>query len=292
MPYISEWKPTDPMQILVFGEYKAGKSWGAFTFPRPVVMDFDRGIATARNPDFIKKHGYTDGAMKEIFYETFQEKNVNLKGIATKHNAFDDACKYFDEWMKAKGKWDGREVGRDQFDTWIIDSGTTLSEFAQTKAIIVMQSMSLSKTQEKGVQHGLIVPKIQDYGSERSLVEQFIRMVKDSGKNVVLICHEKKLTDDSGTTKSIVPLLTGKSAVTVPLMFDEVYNLRGKVKGPDWVRYLQTVPDAIRNVGSRYGIPNETEWSWDALKKEVDKIHMQQTVEAVVIHESQLGSKA
>lgn len=266
MPYISEWKPSDPWQVLVFGEYKTGKTWGALTFPRPVVMDFDKGMATARNPEFIRKYG-----MKEIFYQTFSDDSV--KGIVTKHTAFDDACKYFDQWMKSKGKWKNYNVGRDMFDTWIIDSGTTLGEFAQNKAIIVMSSMNLSKTLSQGVSHGLIVPKIQDYGSERSLVEQFIRMVMDSGKNVVLICHEKKITSDGGTVTDIVPLLTGKSAVSVPLMFDEVYNLRTKKSGNDVIRYLQTTPIANRQVGSRYGIPNETEWCWEALKKEVDRIH-------------------
>lgn len=266
MPWIEDWKPDEAYQVLVYGQSKTGKTWGALTFPRPVVMDFDRGAATARNPEFVKKYG-----LRKIFFETFLETNTS-KGIPLTHNAFDDACKFFDEWMKPSGKWRGVEVGRNQFDTWVIDSGTTLSEHAQYKAVIVMGGMKLSHTHSDAIKHGLLVPKIQDYGSERSLVEQFIDMVKSSGKNVVLICHEKEQTDDNGNVTAVVPLLTGKSTESVPLKFDEVYNLRVKKVGLNIVRYLQTTPDGIRKVGSRYGIPNESEWNWDTVQAELAKI--------------------
>jgi len=270
MPWIEEWKPDDAFQVLVYGQSKVGKTWGALTFPRPVVMDFDRGAATARNPEFVKAYG-----LRKIFFETFPETNVS-RGIPLTHNAFDDACKYFDEWMKPTGKWRGVEVGRNQFDTWVIDSGTTLSEHAQYKAVIVMGGMKLSKTHGEAIQHGLLIPKIQDYGSERSLVEQFIDMVKGSGKNVVLICHEKEQTDSNGNVTGIVPLLTGKSTESVPLKFDEVYNLRIKKVGPNNVRYLQTEADGLRKVGSRYGIPNESLWTWDTVQAELAKIKTSQ----------------
>lgn len=272
MPYIREWKPSDPVQVLVYGAAKVGKTEGALTFPRPVVMDFDEGVATARNAGFIQRHGYRP----DIFYENFAESKLS-KGIATQHNAFDDACRFFDEWMKPKGKWKTYDVGRDQFFTWVIDSATTLSEFAMNKAAFVLGTMKLSHTHENAVKHGLLVPRMQDYGSERSLVEQFIDMVKDSGKNVVVICHEKEIINaDSGAVTAIVPLLTGKSAESVPLKFDEVYNLRLKRQGTEMKRYLQTEPDGLRKCGSRYGVPNETDWTWEALNGFLTKIHAEQ----------------
>lgn len=268
MPYVKDWKPSDPVQILVYGASKTGKTWGALTFPRPVVMDFDRGAATARNPEFVKKYG-----VRDIFFENFVEKSL-VKGVPAKHNAFDDACRFFDEWMKPKGKWTSPvdkqtyDVGRDMFDTWVIDSGTTLSELALYKAVIVLGSMNLSKTHENSLKEGVLIPRIQDYGSERSLVEQFVDMVKDSGKNVVLICHEKELTSpgDDRTVIGYVPLLTGKSAESIPLKFDEVYNLRVKKSGLNIVRTLQTQPDGLRKAGTRYGIPDGSVWDWDTVQ--------------------------
>lgn len=290
MPYLADWTPTDPIQILIYGKSKIGKTWGAYTFPRPVVMDFDHGAATARNPEFVKRYG-----LRNIFFEEFREKNL-VKGVPQMYNAYDDACRFFDEWMKPSGKWSGSDgkvynVGRDQFDTWVIDSGTTLSEFAQYKAVIVMGKMKLSKTHEESLKMGLIVPKIQDYGSERSLVEQFVDMVKSSGKNVVLICHEKEILNDAGIITDIVPLLTGKSVENIPLKFDEVYNLRSKKQGTEIIRYLQTEADGVRKVGSRYGIPNESQWDWDSVYKALSGIKSKQRAQADLAKTTNLVEK-
>lgn len=270
MPYIDEWQPADPLQVLVYGVSKVGKTVGALTFPRPVVFDFDRGVASARSKWFTQRYG-----QRKVFYDVFIERDI-VKGIPRTHNAFDDACRFFDEWMKPAGKWKTYDVGVNMFDTWIIDSGTTLSEIAQYKAILVLGKMKLSQTSKDADTHGVLVPRIQDYGSERSLVEQFIDMVKGSGKNVVLLCHEKELTTESGAVTGIVPLLTGKSVESVPLKFDEVYNLRIVREGPNFARKLLTEADGIRKVGSRYGIPNNTEWSWDALHTKLQEIKKSQ----------------
>lgn len=268
MPWLNEWTPSDPIQILVYGAAKTGKTWGALTAPRPVVFDFDRGVATARNLEFVKQFG-----QRPIFYETF---NPQLSGVVPKNfEAFDKACKYFDEWMKPSGRWDGRQVGRDMFDTFVIDSGTSLSELAQHKALIVLSGMKLSKAYEEAIKTGVVVPRIQDYGSERSLVEQFVDMVLGSGKNVILLCHEKEITTDTGAVTGIVPLLTGKSSEVVPMKFDEVYNLRIRKVANDVKRYLQTQSDGIRKAGSRYGVPNESEWNWSAIQSTLTKIKAQ-----------------
>jgi hypothetical protein len=262
MPNLNDWQPNEPIQVLVYGKAKLGKTFGALSFPRPVVLDFDDGIATGRSPEFIAKYGLRG----DIEYQSFHEKGKRINGVLTQHNAFDDACRYFDSWMQP--------AKVNTFDTWIIDSGTTLSERAMTKAIIVlgMGSKPLSQTQSNATATGVISAKLQDYGSERSLVEQFVQMVLDSRKNVVMLCHEKEVTDDQGNVLEYVPLLTGQSAERVPLKFDEVYNLRGKKVGMEFVRYLQTVPDGLRKVGSRYGVPNETKWDYTALRGVLNKI--------------------
>lgn len=273
MPRISEWSPGEPVQVLVYGKSKSGKTEGAGTFPRPVFLDFDDGCATLRSPGFIARHGFRDA-----FYETFKERNIK-DGIVLTHNAFDDACRFFDEWMKPTGKWTTGDktydIGRDQFDTWIIDSGTTLVEFASHKAIIIMGGRG-SKAFEKGKSSGLIAMEQGDWGAERSLTEQFISMVKDSGKNVVLICHERMYENKKEGITQIVPMLTGQSVEKVPLKFDEVYNLRVRPDGLTTKRYLQTVTDGMRIAGSRYGVPNESSWTWEAVHGALQAIHAQQ----------------
>lgn len=280
MPNTATWTPSERVRVLVFGESKTGKTAGALTFPRPNIIDLDGGIAVARNPEFVKKYG-----LLNVEYEQFHEKNVNSKGVVTQHNAFDDATKYFDAWMKPGGaKWkasDGSttDCHPDKFDTWVIDSGTSLSELAMNKAIVLLGSKALSMssmTHAQAINTGLVYPKQQDFGSERSMVEQFIQMVKDTDKHLVLICHEKVQQDDGGTITGIVPLLTGKGVEAVCLKFDEIWNLKVKKKGTETVRELTTHKTPILKCGTRYGIPDGLAWEWPAVKGELDRIHSEQ----------------
>jgi len=167
---------------------------------------------------------------------------------------------------------------RDTFDTWVVDSGTSMSMFARNKAIVLLGSKALgiaSKTHEQAINTGLIYPKQQDYGSERSMNEQFIDMIKDTGKHFVFICHEQVFTDDNGNVIDIGPMLTGGSRQAIPLKFSEVYHLRIKKQGTEYVRYLQTHPDTVRRCGTQLGVPDGTSWEWDAIQAELTKLRQQ-----------------
>lgn len=257
MAEIPGWKPGDPIKNLIFGRPKAGKTFGAGTYPRPNFMDFDRGIDTLFSPDFLKLHGYRKVRYREFYERTFKGP------IVSAHNAYDDACRYFDEEM-------GQH--KDEFDTWIIDSGTTLSTDAQNKAVILLgtkEYQNMSKTHEQAMKYKLLVPKIQDYGAERSLVEQFVDMVLSTDKNVVFICHEYEATDEKGNVieDGIQPLLTGKSRQAVPLRFDEVYHVRRRRKGEDWETVCTTKADGMHLCGSRNGIEDQITWEYESVLK-------------------------
>lgn len=257
MPNITDWVPGKKIQAVVISKSKTGKTWGAGTWPRPNIIDFDDGIATLAQPEWRAKYGN-----RSIEYQVFKESSRTAKGIVDKHNAFDDACRYFDEWMKPGN--------RDSFDTWVVDSGTTLTQVALNKAIILLGSKQLSVTSQtlaKGLATGAIYPVLQDWGAERSMVEQFIRQLKDADKHVLVLCHEYERTDSEGNTISIEPLLTGQTREMLPLMFDEVWFLRMKKEGLNTVRYLQTHGDGIRKCGTRYGIPDGTLYEYDAIMK-------------------------
>jgi len=269
MKETKDWKPGAQLKILAWGRSKVGKTFGAGTFPRPCILDFDRGMTTLLSPDFVRKHG-----VRQFIWEEFYERS--FKGaIVTAHNAYDDACKFFDLMMTT--------ANRGRFDTWVIDSGTTLSSDAQNKAVILLGTKDyhfMSKTQEEALRHGLLVPKIQDYGAERSLVEQFVDMVLSSEKHVVFICHEKEVRNKEGDLISLVPNLIGQSAEAVPLRFDEVYNVqanKGELKYDKatnkteqvWDRVCITQPDGLRKVGSRHGVPDKTPWEFESVMKAI-----------------------
>lgn len=264
MAKLSEKMPGKYIKALVYGRSKVGKTFGAGTFPRPVFMDCDSGIATLTSPEFVRKHGLRG----DIEYEQFIEKGLNSRGVPQTANAFDDVCRFFDKMMKPDK--------RNTFDTWVVDTGTSLSAFAMNKAIVLLggafKGVS-SSTQSDALSHGLVFPKIQDYGSERSLVEQFIGMLYQTDKNFLFLCHEKELTDKEGNPVLTTPLLTGKGVEAISALFDEVWNVRAKKVGPDTLRMLQTKADGIRMCGSRTGVPDGTLWEYDAVKKALDKIH-------------------
>lgn len=221
-------------------------------------MDFDKGIATLRNPQFVSKYG-----VRDIIYEQFTEKSIAKGGVISQHNAFDDAYVFYQSMMKADKV--------DIFDTWVIDTATSLSEIALNKALIFMGGQKLSNTHATAMAQGVVVPKLQDFGAERSLIEQFVAMVLGSGKHVVLLCHEKELYEGDAVVGR-VPLLTGKGVEAICSQFDEVYNLQPLRKGPDLVRSLVTEQVGRNMAKSRLGIPNGTEWNWDTIKAELDKI--------------------
>jgi len=265
------WEPGDPVIVLVYGHFRTGKTFGAATFPRPCFMDFDRGLATLHNPQFLQQYGLINFQSR-----SFWEKDYD-KAIVRTHNAYDDACRYFDDMMAP--------LKRDSFETWVVDSCTMLGEYSLHKGAILLGTKEYgerSHSHELAMKRQLMVPVIQDFGAERSLVEQFVDMVLSSGKNVVFVCHEKEIRDKQGNLIAIAPMLTGQSAEAVPLRIDEVYNIQAN-KGEthynkethlvtqDWLRVCQTTPDGLRRVGSRNGVPDGTLWNYQSVVGELTK---------------------
>ena len=277
MPSIQELSIGTKLKMLVYGRSKVGKTAGAGTFPRPNIIDFDKGVGTMLSPWWRSVYGDNS----HIMYEQFPERGAMQKGVHVTANAFDDACRYFDACMKSTGaKWTSTSNGKvydmhpDMFDTWVLDSGTSLAEAATRKGIIVLGSgtgKSLSQTHKNALASGLVTLKQQDFGAERSMTEQFVAMLLDTDKNVIVLAHEKtNFNDDGSAVIDIVPLFTGQSTERIPLKFDEVYNLRAIKEGINVTRKLTTQADGIRLVGTRaLNIPNGTAWDYKAIQAAV-----------------------
>lgn len=260
---IADSKPqaSEPVTIsaLLYGAVGVGKTGTIGSFPRLRIIDTD-GRA-----ERLLSRLYPG---KVITYATFKETALDSRGIIKDGETFvfDDVCRVFDKWALEKDKW----------DTVAIDTGTSLTGMASNKAIVLAGKMKLSQTHTFAKQTGLMLPRIQDYGAERSLVEQivdmFARFCNESNKHFLFVCHEKEQTDDSGNVIKIEPLLTGKGASTVSAMFSEVWNLRVEGSGPNIKRYLQTERDGLRTCRSDIGVPTKTAAKFEAvinsLKKE------------------------
>lgn len=245
MPNTRDMKVDDPIiQAVLMGPPGVGKSWVTYTFPEKVaVFDFDGKVGVARNPEFVRKYG-----LRDIEYETLAEKRRYL-GIASQHNAYDDACRFFDKCM-APGM-------RDAINTFVIDSGTSLMEASRNKAIIVLGGApagNKTKTFEDAMKTGFVALQGKDQGGERSLTEQFIRMVKDAGKNLIVNVHQYETYDDNGNLISVIPLFTGQSRQIIPAMFKDVWHLKVVGAGSTMKRVLTAEYNGIFQARSELGI--------------------------------------
>lgn len=265
MTSLSDHRSVAKIQALVFGSFKTGKTVGAATWPRPLIIDADRGINALTRPDVEAKYKMNANVVDFI---QLKERDKSARGVPKTHNAYDEACLFFDKWVKRDA----------DYDTWIIDTGTTLGEYAKNKAMILLggtefSAKPLSYTHSSAIKTGMVVMKKQDFGAERSLLEQFIDMVMDTNKHVLLLGHEYEEWEGEPPNEKmvgIVPLFTGQSRQKIPLKFDEIWNLRIQKAGEGWKRFLQTEPDGIRSCGSRLGVPNGTLFEYDAVMKSLN----------------------
>lgn len=225
------------IQAIIMSPPGKGKTSLAATFPRPLFWDFDGKVEVARNPRFLRKYG-----VRSIIYEKFPEPAVaDPKKMPT---AYAKACLFFDEWT-APGKIN-------QWDTAVIDSGTTLSIVARCQALMILGKLQRSKTLEKAQLHGMEAMEQSDWGAERSLVEKFVKQLLDTGKNVLLLVHEKEVVKNGVT--EIMPLFTGDSKTVIPAMFKDVWQLRPTIQNNQPAIKLVASPIGNVQVRSELGL--------------------------------------
>lgn len=238
---------------MLMGKPGVGKTALVSSFPRSRMMDFDKKVKSALNPDWIKKLG---GKVPDLEYKQFEERGL-VKGYAITHNAFDDACSWFDQQMLP--------ANRDKFDYWIVDSITHLTEYAANKALIVLGGAKRSTTHDTATRTGLAMLQKQDFGGINSMVRQFIRMLLDSGKGVIAVVHEKETTNDAGIVTSVDPMLIGQNVQAVPAMFQHVWHLRMVGVPPNHTRKLYCDFDGIHMARSDLGLGVIEEPTYDKI---------------------------
>jgi hypothetical protein len=57
VPNTIDLQPSEKIQAGIFGGPGTGKTHLALTFPRPNVLDFDKGILTSRSAHFVNSFG-------------------------------------------------------------------------------------------------------------------------------------------------------------------------------------------------------------------------------------------
>lgn len=229
----------ESVTVLCYGKTGSGKTTYCGTAgDRTLYINIGKSIDTLRAPFFVTKYGRVSPALilepKEVMDDW---------GIPQHALAFDEIC---------EGISDALALRSSEFDTIVIDDITNLRRFAMFKGLEVNNSLQKSKALESSRKFDVVIPGVQDYGMEMSLVYQFIAqtidLCKRHKKHLIMPAHER-------LTMQRPRGADGKPIIGAPM---EIINTRPSFTGEkapdeiaalfDWVLHMEAVGGGINTV--------------------------------------------
>lgn len=249
-------QPAESVSLLLWGAAKTGKTdFSGSAGERSLYIDVGKSAETFHSKGFKDRRGVFKGFYRKV-EEVAAKDNYVMPDTAT---AYDKVCDIIDEAI-AKIK--------DKFDVVIVDEATAFRRYAMNKALEINQGMNKSQANVASKKWDMILPGVQDYGSEMSLVSQFIAgtidLLKKNNKHFILIAHERALFEsvtDSKTgkktetdiVKKLVPAFTGKKDIdAIANMFDCVFHTETARSGDNIIYRIRTQGDDGLVAGNRY----------------------------------------
>lgn len=241
-------------KIILYGEGGSGKTFTAGTMPGTIysiVFGGENEITTYKSPDFKNKYPNKKG---KIFYD-FVKEEIGERGHFSDANAFDAACDFITEALELEA------AGDFAFDSLVIDAATGLRRYAMNKAIEFNYGRATKKekaTLQRYRDENIIVPADNDWGSQMSLIVQFVEWVYNLDKHVCLVTHEWTETqhDRSSRQTSVIqrrPLFTGGNRTEIPAWFDFVWRITPQKLGQGIIANAQPYGDNVNYAKTRLG---------------------------------------
>lgn len=223
--------------VLIIGDGGTHKTRFLADIPGIYIFDFDKGMASTRD--------------KSVEYDTFKDLARERKATpATEKLGLYD---WGTGWEKFTGKFysvmDKIEKGTNPPLAIGLDSLTTMSMLAINKIL-------------KDTGHAS--PHQGTWGAHHEYFKTIFSM--GTALPIRFICTAHIHRDENDLTKVTekLPLLAGKLAGLINIFFDEVWYTDTD-KGKIVVRTNQT--PMLKSAKSRWGVPDGTELTWEALKK-------------------------
>jgi hypothetical protein len=227
-------------RILVAGRSKSGRTRFALTFPKPLVIDVDKGLS-----NYQDKHVARINVEPGIRTHTFM---LDLLGKLKAGDAPFDKANAVPE-------------------TLVIDDLTGLSE--QYEREIVLHEPATDKGKERG--DGLF---LQDYSTIQNRFVSLLTEIKDVPvKYIVVIASIYSQTDDELEGYFETPQVTGKKfPPRVPTYFDEVYYTEYSAEHENWILRIRPTK-RFPYAGTKCGIKEDIfeDPSYGKLKKYYEK---------------------
>jgi len=187
--------------ILMTGESGTGKTFSLKNAPFPVHIDSFDPTGTKSVRDYIEK-GFI---IPDIRFEEEDPFNPSA----------------FELWTK---EFEARRVGKyfNSVGTYVLDSATTW-----TSAI-------MNYVQGKRKAAGTVPLWEKDYHPQKVLIETWLQKCMNLPCHFILTAHLEPQKDTKGAIVSRRFLMTGKSAIKIPLLFDEIWVADKKETSKGW----------------------------------------------------------
>lgn len=232
--------------IMIIGDSGTHKTFFLGTLPKCYVFDFDAGMATLRG--------------KDVDYDTFKDAGKGVKVTPQQSETlglyqFGDGWSRFCDKLQAMG--DKARAGTLPYNFIGFDSLSFMTLLSRNRALIENDA----KKPHQGV-----------YGDENHFLTVVFNEIVTWPVRIVATAHIMRDTNELTKVTEKLPALTGKLAARLPSYFDEVYyvDFTGSGTARKYTLLSEPTPD-MRQARSRWGVPNGTELTWDALKKYLDK---------------------
>ena len=214
------------LKAIVYGTPKVGKSTLIKTCPTPILIhSFDPGGTKVVSEMIAKGDVITD--------TRFEQENP-LKPMA------------YQKWKKEMDDLESSGFFN-HIRTYVLDSFTTWAQ------CIMYHVIKGQADKSNGKRKAGETPQQHDWLMQMNEIEIWMRRFTSLPCHCIAVGHEDIPTDENG--KQIAdkrPMLTGKLAMRVPALFDEVYHMaiKDQVKG---TRMLQTGISQRIHAGTRIG---------------------------------------
>lgn len=231
------------VKVLLCGKPKTGKTYFAGSFPKPIILNTDKGTTTLRG--------------KHIPIVTIDRVDTMSKATL-KDTAFQRMLSYADQFGEGEGDLIDA-LGTYEPETIVIDSLSQLSVLLEVDVLTFPPN-----NKERGGEL-----QIQDYKTVQNRMLKIIDRFRELPYNIVCTSGIDLITSqDERWVEN--PMASGnKLGPQIPHHFDEVYRMMYDGKKNQWeLRVAQST--RFEHSGSRYGVPMDesfTNPTYDDLKQ-------------------------
>lgn len=243
---LSDMNTASKLNMLLLGDSGAGKTVTSTSFPTPLFAhDFDNKLSSAAN--FWRK--YNPEQVAGIEYQEYTDPDpVKLFAI---------------------------------YNTWLINAEKQAKEGAFPWKTVTLDSITLFSSalmriilaQNPGVKSPIItapdVPAVQHYGIFGIRFQEYIKRTLALPCNVIMTAHISKEKDEASGLWVFRPMVAGKNAEWLPIVFREVYRQYAETDKEGKTKYLwQTASDRYYTCRTEIpGAPLTMEANYKSIQK-------------------------